>query len=122
MIEIAYVCLALLVILWLFSIYRLMFLKPREDTLASWKMGLFLGILATLFFIVYFVLSLGAIGVEQTITDGTVSFVQQDNSYVQLFNLMPLALGVLMLEWLFCVIEILRGISFFGRGRMTFDN
>jgi len=121
MIEIAYVCLALLVIVWLFSIYRLMFIKPKQDTLSSWKIGLFLGILASLFFIVYFTMSIGSIGVTTTLTDGTVEFVQQSNAYVQLFNLMPLALAVLMLEWLFCTIEILRGISFFGRGRMTFD-
>jgi len=122
MIEITFVCIAIVTLIFLYSLYRLMFLKPKENTIGTWKTALFLTILSSLFFFGYFTLTLGSIGTQQVITDGIVEFVSTDNSYMVLFNIMPLVLVMYLLQWLFCIIEILRGISFFGRGRMSFDN
>ena len=118
MIELALACLALLIIIFLFNVYRTMFLKPNENTIATWKTGLFLIILSSLLFFTYLTLTIGSVGIEQTINDGTTNFVVQSNDYMQSFNLMPLASAVFLFQWLFFAIEVLRGISFFGRGRL----
>jgi len=121
MIEIAWICLAGLIIISLFTIYRLMFIKPGKEFIGSWKTGMFLLIIASGFFFIYFILTIGSVGLEQTITDGTINFVVDNNDYLPLFSLMPIAQVIFFMQFIFFAIEFLRGMQFFGRSRITFD-
>jgi len=118
MIEIALGCLFLLLLLFLYTIYRTMFVKTKTETINTWKIGFFIIIISTLLFVIYFTTTIGLIGQQQTITDGITDFVVNNNSYMLSFNLMPLATAIYFLQWVFFAIDILKGISFFGRGRL----
>lgn len=121
MIEVAFVCLAIVALLFLFNVYRLIFVKPEKSFLGNWKVGLFSMILATLFFTTFFILSIGSVGVETTITDGVTNFVQKNTGYELLFALMPFASALYFMMWAFFAIDVLRGFQFLGRKRMTWD-
>jgi len=116
--TIALICFFAVIILFLYSVYRIMFVKEKPDMIAKWKVALIVIIISTIFFFIYITVAIGEIGIQQTITDGTDTFVIQSNNYLQAFNLMPLVVAIYSLQWMFFVISILQGFSFFGRQRM----
>ena len=116
--TIALVCFFAMIILFLYGVYRLMFVKDTPDMIAKWKIALMLIIISSIFFFIYITVSIGEIGVQQTITAGTDTYTIQNTSYLQAFNLMPLVTGIYSIQWLFFVISILQGFGFFGRQRM----
>jgi len=115
---IALICFILIIALFLYSVYRIMFVTEKPDMIAKWKVALMVIIVSTIFFFIYITVAIGEIGVQQTISDGTDTFVVQSTSYLQAFNLMPLVIAIYGLQWMFFVISILQGFSFFGRKRM----
>ena len=108
-------------VLFLYQVYRALFVKDVENMIAKWKIALLLLIISSVLFFVFFTTAIGELGMEQTISDGYDTFVIKSNSYMQAFNLMPLVVGVYAIQWLFFIIYILQGFSFFGRSRMSLE-
>lgn len=125
MIEVIYACMFGVFALFLFSVFRLMFKKnnvQNQDMFSNWKFGMFVIILSSLTFFLYFTLSIGSIGIEQTMNVSGEIISIQSNSYIQVFNLMPLVSAIYFMQWILFAIEILYSLQFFGRQRMNFNN
>ena len=116
--EIALVSFIGIIIVFLYSVYRLMFIKDTPDMIEKWKIALMLIIISSVLFFLFFTSALGEIGSAQTITTGDEIFTIQSNSYLQAFNFMPLVSAIYLIQWLFFIINILQGFGFFGRKRM----
>lgn len=107
-----------IIVLFLYSIWRLMFVKETPDMIAKWKIALMVIIISSIFYFVFITVAISDIGIAQTITDGTDTFIVTKNDYMLSFNLLPLVTAIYLLQWMFFVINILQGFSFFGRTRM----
>jgi len=116
--EIALITFVGIIIIFLYSVYRLMFIKDTPDMIEKWKIALMLIIVSSILFFVFFTSAIGEVGVAQTITSESDTFVVQSNDYLQAFNMMPLVSAIYLAQWMFFVINILQGFGFFGRKRM----
>ena len=116
--EIALISFIGVIIVFLYSVYRLMFVKDKPEMIEKWKISLMLIIISSILFFLFFTSAIGDIGVAQTITAGTETFTIKSNNYLQAFNFMPLVSGIYLLQWLFFIVNILQGFGFFGRKRM----
>lgn len=116
--EIALVSFGGIILVFLYSVYRLMFVREQPDMIEKWKVAFMLIIISSILFFIYFTASIGEINSVQTITSTGETFTIQSNSYMQAFNFMPLVGAIYLIQWMFFVINILQGFGFFGRKRM----
>lgn len=120
--ELGLISLVVLVGLFLFNVWQLLFLNPaskeNNDGLQKWKLGLFVIALSSIVFFVYVTGSINSIGDQQTIDNGTTTYVVKSNEYQELFAYLPLAVALYVCQWGILFIQIIQGTSFFGRPRM----
>lgn len=107
--------------LFLFNLWQLLFLNPKQEEdevgFRKWRIGLFILALSSLCALVYFSGSISLIGEQQTLTDGTDTWTYTNNDYKEAFTYLPLVIAVYSIQWLFLFIQILQGLKFFGTNR-----
>jgi hypothetical protein len=111
-----------IILLFLYSVYRIFFVIDTPDMIAKWKIALMLIIVSSLFYFIYITTAISDLGLQSTISAGEEVFITTSNSYMLFFNLMPLITAVYLIQWLFFVVNILQGFGFFGRSRMKLHN
>lgn len=111
-----------LVLLTAISLFRLIEYKKLSgilETITSWKYSFLFIALGFLFFFIYFNSTMQGLQAVETITDGSVTFTIQNNSYIEYFSYMPYMTGALVLNFVFNAATMFMSFGIFGRKRMN---
>jgi len=127
MIEIAYITLFAMIILFLYNLYLLFFSKPNENenpikVLNSWKKSLFVFIIALILFFLFFGSSMNAITQSTTtidIGDGSPDITYTNHDFLDAVTFTPLMGVLLVLNFFILIIQVFQEFRNFGKTKFS---
>ena len=123
MIEIAYVTLFAMIILFLYNLYSWFFSKPNKNEgpeliLSSWKKSFFVFIIALIVFFVFWGSAMNSIPQATTtidLGDGSPDITYTNHDFLDAITFAPLVNALLLLNFFVFVIQVFQEFRNFGK-------